>query len=406
MSITQAILSALAALYEQKFKTFLTLLGIIIGITTLITVVTLIEGANFYVADKVADLGPTVFQVSQFPRVSLNFNEYLKAMKWKRIEYEDYQYLANRAQEILRIGFASGATGLVKYRQESMENVTVRGVTPSMIDIEKKVLQDGRFFNASDGELHRQVAVIGADISDHLFEKEDPIGKKVLVGGREFLVIGTISRLGSVFGNSRDRFVMIPAPTLFKIYGQRRSVAIYCQAPDETKLAAAIDEATHLLRVRRQLGAGAVNTFSITTADTIMTIYRTITSSFFLVTIVISSISLLVGGVVIMNIMLVSVKERTREIGIRKAVGGRSKDILLQFLFEAITICIVGGLIGIAFGLGLAKLVELLTPFPADVRVGVVLLGFAVSTLVGVFFGIYPAYRAADLDPIEALRYE
>jgi putative ABC transport system permease protein len=406
MSLKQAILSALAALYEQKFKTFLTLLGIIIGITSLITVETLIEGANFYVADKVADLGPTVFQVSQFPRISLNYNEYIKAMKWKRIEYEDYEYLAERARETLRIGFTTRATGRAKYRQESMDNIAIRGVTPNMIDIEKKELEDGRFFNPSDGEMRRMVAVIGADISEHLFEREDPIGKRMLIGGREFLVIGTIKMLGSVFGISRDRFVMIPAPTLFKIYGQRRSVSIYCQAADQDRLPAAMDEIIHLMRVRRHLSGDAPSTFSITTADTIMGIYRTVTSSFFLVTIVISSISLLVGGVVIMNIMLVSVKERTREIGVRKAVGARSRDILLQFLFEAITICVVGGIIGIVLGLCLAKLVEWLTPFPADVRIGVIIVGFIASTLVGVFFGIYPAYRAAELDPIDALRYE
>ena len=406
MSFKQAILSALAALSEQKFKTFLTLLGIIIGITTLITVVSIIEGANFYVANKVADLGPAVFQVSQFPRVSLNFNEYLKATKWKSIEYEDYVYLAEKSRETLRIGFAARATDLVKHRQQSMENTTIRGVTSNMIDIERKQLQDGRFFNAADGELHRLVAVLGTDIIEQLFDNADPIGKKILIGGREFLVIGTIRKLGSVFGNPRDRFVMIPALTLFKIYGQRRGLSIFCQAPNEAKLAGSVDEVRHLMRIRRQARQGMPDPFSISTADTIMGIYRTITSSFFLVTVVIASISLLVGGVVIMNIMLVNVKERTREIGIRKAMGARSRDILMQFLLEAVTICLVGGAIGIVLGLGLAISVEYWTPFPATIHTTVIIGGFLVSSLVGVFFGIYPAYRAAQLDPIDALRYE
>lgn len=406
MSFKEAVLTALSSLLAQKFKTFLTLLGIIIGITTLITVVTLIEGANFYVSDKIADLGPGVFQLSQFPRVSANYNDYLKAMKWKHIEYEDYQYLAEKSHEAVRVGFAAGATDRIRYRDQSLPNVLVRGVSPNLIDIERKEVEDGRFFSESDADMRRSVCLLGADIVDKLFEREDPVGKKILVGGREFLVIGTIKRLGSVFGNSRDKFVLIPAPTLFKIYGSRRSVSIYCKAQSADQVPAAIEEIRHWMRVRRHLGEGQPDNFSVTTAETIMGIYKTITSSFFLVTIIIASISLLVGGVVIMNIMLVNVKERTREIGVRKALGARSRDILMQFLSEAVTLCLVGGLIGILLGIGAAKLVESLTPFPADVRLAVILLGFLVSTFVGVFFGLYPAYRAAELSPIEALRYE
>jgi putative ABC transport system permease protein len=406
MGFREAILSALSSLLTQKFKTFLTLLGIIIGITTLITVVTLIEGANFYVSDKIADLGPNVFQLSQFPRVSLNYNEYLKAMKWKRIEHADYLYLLEKSRNPLRIGFSCSANDLIRYRDQTFPSTAVRGVSTNMIDIEKKEIQDGRFVSEADAEMRRQVCVLGADIVEKLFVREDPISKKILVGGREFLVIGTIKPLGSVFGNSRDKFVIIPAPTLFKIYGSRRRVAIYCQARSQDEVEPTIDEIVHLMRIRRHVAEGDPNNFSITTAETIMGIYRTVTSSFFLVTIIISSISLLVGGVVIMNIMLVSVKERTREIGVRKAMGARSRDILMQFLSEAVTICLVGGALGILLGLSIAKLVELLTPFPANIRIVVVVLGFAVSTCVGVFFGIYPAYRAAELDPIEALRYE
>ncbi len=406
MSFQQAILSALTALAGQKFKTFLTLLGIIIGITTLITVVSVIEGANAYIADKVANLGPDVFQLSQFPRISPNFNEYFKAAKWKGIEYEDYVYLADKSKETLRIGFSTRVTDLLKYRQESMENTSVRGVTANVIDMERKLLQDGRFFEAIDDERRRQVAVLGTDVVEQLYSNTDPIGRKIFIGGREFTIIGTLQKQGSVFGQSRDRFVMIPALTLFKIYGQRHRISIVCQAPGEARLASSIEEIRHLMRLRRRIREGMEDTFSISTAETVIGIYRTITSGFFLVTTVIASISLLVGGVVIMNIMLVNVKERTREIGIRKAMGARSRDILMQFLLEAITICLVGGAIGIFLGLGLAVMVEHLTPFPASLRITVVMGGFLVSSLVGVFFGIYPAYRAAQLDPIDALRYE
>ena len=406
MTLREAVISALSSIVAQKLKTSLTLLGIIIGITTLITIVTLIEGANFYVSDKIADLGPAVFQVSRTPRVSINYNEFLKAAKWKRIEYDDYLYLSERSKEVLRIGAAATSTDKIRYRDQTSLNTSVRGVTANMIKIERKEVADGRFFSEVDEEMRRMVCVLGADLVDNLFRNQDPIGKKILIGGREFLVIGTIERVGTVFGNSRDKFVMVPTSTLFKIYGHRRSVTIYCQAPSEEWLPISIDEVRYLLRFRRHIKEGGADTFSITTADTIMGIYKTITSSFFIVTLIISSITLLVGGVVIMNIMLVSVRERTKEIGVRKALGARSRDILLQFLSEAVTICLVGGLIGILLGLGIAKLVAYLTPFPADVQFLVILLGFIVSTIEGIFFGIYPACRAAELSPIEALRYE
>lgn len=406
MTILEALLSAVQSLIAQKLRSFLTLLGIVIGISTLIAIVTLIEGANTYITDKVVDLNPDVFQISQFPRVFINFNEYIKAQKWKRIEYEDYEALSARARECRHFGIAATAQDLIKHREQSEKNILVRGVSPNMIEIERYDLEDGRYFDAPDNEGRRAVCVLGADLADLLFPGEDPVEKEVSIGGRNFRVIGMIKRLGTIFGASRDKFVLIPIETLFKVYGSRRSVAIYGQALSKDRLDSAVFEARGILRERRHVPFDAEDTFSVSTADTIISIYKTITSSFFLVTIIIASISLLVGGVVIMNIMMVSVKERTREIGIRRAMGACRRDILRQFLVEAVTLCTVGGGVGILTGLLMAKIIEALTPFPADVRFVVVILGLAASTLIGLFFGIYPAIRAAKLNPIESLRYE
>lgn len=406
MNILEAVASAVQSLVAQKLRSFLTLLGIVIGISTLIAIVTLIEGANAYISDKVVDLNPDVFQVSQFPRLSVNFNEFLKAQKWKKIEYEDYEALAARTQECRNIGVATSAQDLIKHRDQSSKETRVRGVSPNMIDIERYEVEGGRYFDEPDNEGRRSVCILGADLVDALFPGEDPIGKEITIGGRGFRVIGTIKRLGTIFGASRDKFVLVPIQTLFKIYGSHRSVAIYGQAKRKDELESAVFEARGILRERRHVPFDGEDTFSISTADTIISIYKTITSSFFLVTIIIASISLLVGGVVIMNIMMVSVKERTREIGIRRAVGARQRDILRQFLVEAVTLCTVGGAIGVLTGLLMAKLVEALTPFPADVRLVVVAMGLVVSTMIGLFFGIYPAMRAAKLNPIDSLRYE
>lgn len=406
MTILETLVSAVQSLIAQKLRSFLTLLGIVIGISTLIAIVTLIEGANTYISDKVVDLNPDVFQVSQFPRLFINFNEYIKAQKWKRIEYNDYEALAEQSRECLRIGVAATAQDLIKHRGQSSKNTTVRGVSPNMIDIERYEVEDGRYFDTPDNQGRRPVCILGADLVEALFRGEDPVGKEITIGGRGFRVVGTIKRLGSIFGASRDKFVLVPIQTLFKIYGSHRSVAIYGQARRKDQLESAISEVRGILRERRHVPFGGEDTFSISTADTIISIYKTVTSSFFLVTIIIASISLVVGGVVIMNIMMVSVKERTREIGIRRAIGARQRDILRQFLVEAVTLCTLGGAAGVMVGVFLAKTIEALTPFPADVRPVVVMLGLVVASMIGLFFGIYPAVRAAKLNPIDSLRYE
>lgn len=406
MQFSEFLRQAFDSLWSHKLRSALTLLGIVIGISTLITVVTLIEGADRFVENQMANLNPDVYQISQFPRVSLNFNDYIKARKWKELKYPDYLALETQLPATDRIGVATTANDLVRRGSQYAEGVTIRGVTPSMLDIEKLELEEGRYIDDLDKRERRSVCVLGKDISEALFPVSDPVGQQIKIGGRPFQVVGAASKMGSVFGHSRDKFVLVPITTLFKLYGSDRSVSIYGQVRDRHTLDDAVAEARAMLRIRRRLSESQEDTFSFTTVATIVSMYNRITSSFFVTMVVISSIALLVGGVVVMNIMLVTVRERTREIGIRKAMGARYRDILAQFLVEAILLCLVGGAIGIFCGFAFATLIAWLTPFPAAVRTFVVVAGLMVSSVVGILAGVYPAHQAARLSPIEALRYE
>lgn len=406
MQFTEFLRQAFDSLWSHKLRSALTLLGIIIGISTLITVVTLIEGADRFVEDQMSNLNPDVYQISQYPRVSLNFNDYIKARKWKELKYPDYLALETQLPATDRIGVATTASDLVRRGSQYAEGVTIRGVTPPMLDIEKLELEEGRYIDDFDKSERRSVCVLGKDISEALFPVSDPVGQQIKIGGRPFQVVGAARKMGSVFGHSRDKFVLVPITTLFRQYGSDRSVSIYGQVRDRHRLDDAVAEARAMLRIRRRLSESQEDTFSFTTVDTIVSMYNRITSSFFVTMVVISSIALLVGGVVVMNIMLVTVRERTREIGIRKAMGARYRDILAQFLIEAILLCVVGGAIGIFCGFAFATLIAWLTPFPAAVRTFVVVAGLIVSSVVGILAGVYPAHQAARLSPIEALRYE
>jgi len=406
MRFTEYLRQAFDSLWSHKLRSMLTLLGIIIGISTLITVVTLIEGADHFVEEQMANLNPDVYQLSQFPRVSLNFNDFIKARKWKPIKYADYVALQQQLKATDRIGVASTVSDLVRRGSQYVGGTTIRGVSASMLEIEKLELADGRYLDDLDESERRFVCVLGKEINENLFAASGSVGRQVNIGGRPFHVVGAAREMGSIFGRSRDKFVLVPITTLFKMYGSDRSVAIYGQVRNRRALDDAIAEARAALRIRRRLSRSQEDTFSFTTVGTIVSMYNRITSSFFVTMVVISSIALVVGGVVVMNIMLVSVRERTREIGIRKSMGARYRDILAQFLVEAILLCLAGGAIGILCGFGFATLIAWLSPFPADVRLVVVAAGLMVSSLVGILAGVYPAHQAARLNPIEALRYE
>lgn len=406
MERKEIIANALAALLAQKQRSILAILGIVVGISALVAMVALIEGANAYITERLVTLQPDVFQVSQLPSSFLNVNDFIKASKWKRIEYDDYLTVRQGCRQCDSVGAESALTGRLKYRNTATGSVQMRGLAASMFDIERVDVAQGRFFTDAEESQHLAVCLLGADLVNELFGNNDPLGAEISVMGKPFQVIGTIAPRGSIFGRTQDRFVIMPLPSLLHRFGSHQSVTIYCQQPKNAQLASVVDEVRGILRQKRHVMFGEEDTFFITTADSAAGIYDTVIGGFYFVTIIISGIALTVGGLGVTNIMLVNVRERTREIGLRKALGARKRDVLSQFLIETIMLCLLGGLLGTTIGLLIARAIAWVTPLPASSRPLVALVGFAVSTFVGLIAGMYPARRAADLSPIDALRYE
>ncbi|HWQ32787.1 MAG TPA: ABC transporter permease [Blastocatellia bacterium] len=406
MDRREILTSALSALLAQKLRSALAVLGIVVGIGALVAMVALIDGANAYITDRLVTLQPDVFQVSQFPSSLLNVNDFIKASKWKRIEYEDYLAVRQSSRECVAVGAESDLTGRLRRLGTVTGSVQIRGLTSSMLDIERVEVAAGRFYTEAEESQHVAVCLLGADIVTDLFGNSDPLGAELSVMGKPFQVIGSIAPRGSLFGRSQDRFIVIPLSTMLHRFGAHQALTIYCQQRADTSSASAVDEVRSLMRQQRHLLFGQEDTFFITTPDSAAAIYQTVIGGFYLVTIIISGIALTVGGLGVTNVMLVNVRERTREIGLRKAIGARRRDVLAQFLAETVVLCLLGGMLGTALGLLIAQLIAWLTPLPASSRPLVAMVGFAVSSLVGLIAGVYPARRAAELPPIEALRYE
>ena len=405
MNFREAILIALSSLRANRLRSLLTLLGIVIGVMTVIAVVSFISGLNDYVAQKIFNLGPDVFIINRTAFVTMSVEDFIESQKRKNLYLEDMEAVRQACTDCRSVGGSVNARAQVKYGREFLDS-SIQGYTAEVPGILGNELESGRFLTDYDIDHARSVCVIGADIVDNLFPFVDPIGKTVTVNDRQFEVIGVGKRQGTVVGQSRDNWVTIPITLHQRMWGIRRSVQIYAKATDETLLDRAQDQARLTLRARRHLAYKANDDFSIGTNQNFLQIWANISRAFFAVTIGIASISLLVGGIVVMNIMLVSVTERTSEIGVRKALGARSRDIMLQFLVESATLALVGGLIGIFLGSSIAIVAAWLTPLPAAIKWWAIALGLLVSTAVGLFFGIYPAKRAANLDPIAALRHE
>jgi len=404
MLIRDTVGLAFSALRAHKLRTALTLLGLVIGVTSLILVMTLIQGANVYVQSKIANLGTDIFQVSKVPLASTDFREVIRAKKHRDISFEDWRAVADRCSRCLGVGAQAEMLGRVKTEVESLPDVSIRGQTANMGWISTLDIEHGRFFTQSEQRAAAPVAVLGYGVAERLFKVGDPIGKKIRVAGAEFEVLGVAEEIGAILGQEQDKFVLIPIDAFEKLYGARHSLILHIKA--SRPIGATQDEVRLILRARRHAEPNAPDGFYFTTAQTYLDVWEDISSVFFLVLVLISSVASLVGGIVIMNITLVSVTERTKEIGLRRSVGARQRDIARQFLVEVLAQCLLGGLSGVALGFALALLIQQFTPFPASVQLWVALLGLGLASLIALIFGIYPALRAARLDPVVALRAE
>jgi putative ABC transport system permease protein len=395
---------ALSALAVHKLRTALTLLGLIIGVTSLILVVTIVQGANVYVEQKIANLGADVFQVAKVPLATTDFREMMRALKHADITAEDWKAVAQRCQSCLGVGAQATTMGRVVTEADSLADVTIRGQTANMAWIGSMDIERGRFFTEAEQQAAAPVVIIGSVIAERLYPNRDPMNKTLRIRGVEFMVIGLAEKVGTLLGQDQDSFVVIPLDTFAKLYGLRTSLVLQIKAAPP--MPPVQDEVRLILRARRHVGPERPDDFYFATADTYLDLWRDISSVFFVVLVLISSVASLVGGIVIMNITLVSVTERTKEIGLRRSVGARQRDIARQFLVEVLAQCLLGGLTGVLLGFGCALLLRQFTPFPADVELWVALAGLALASVIALIFGIYPAIKAARLDPVVALRSE
>ena len=402
----EAFWIALDALRSHKLRSFLTLLGVVIATTTLIVVMSIVNGMNLYIADHIANLGTNTFVLHQF-QWAQGFESFLNARRRnKPIRIEDFEYLRDSLRGYQQIGALAqlSPSPSARYKGHLIDEIQLSAVTPSFADIGREKIEQGRYISDSDYQHNARVCIIGQDLVDKLFSNVDPLDKEVQLAGLPFRVIGTTEKLGSTFGQSQDNFAIVPLSTFRNTWMNRPELMVFIKSPDGPHMAELQDEVRALMRARRHVPYREEDTFGVNASDTLMSAWKNLTGTIFAVTIGLVAVFMLVGGIVIMNIMLASVTERTHEIGIRKSLGARRRDILWQVVFESAVMATTGGVVGVLFAVAVARVVNIF--FTADVPVTAVVVGVSLSTAVGLFFGIYPARKAARLEPIEALRTE
>ena len=407
MNFAEALKLALQSLWANKLRTILTLVGVVMGVASIIMVVTLVNGADRYVSTKLSGYGADVFTVTRMASVIMTPEEYFRYEKRKIVRMEDYDAVREACTDCSEVGAQLQKSTNVVANGHSSNNTSVRGYTWTMLSLNNVDIAIGRGFNPADEEHGTHNVIVGYDIVDNLLGDGDPIGKEIRVDGIPYTIVGVGDRQGKTLGQSQDNWVAVPITTYQQTYGYNDSVNIYCRANgDAAVMERAKDQVRVLMRTRRHNAPGTDDDFEVETNDTFLDIWKQISSLFAWVVLGIASISLVVGGIVIMNIMLVSVTERTREIGVRKALGARQRDVLMQFLIESALMAFLGGALGVLSGIGVGKLITLVIGFPTSVPVWAVFMGLALAGGVGIFFGVYPASKAAKLDPVVALRAE
>jgi len=407
--LIEGVRIALKALVENKLRTFLTLLGNIVGTMSVIAVVSLIGGIDGYIREEVAQEGSNVFTVERinFLEAITDLDKFLDAIaRNKRIDIEDVDYIRKNVPSASVVGAAADKRKSLSYRNKWADRVEVRGRSVEYPILENVDLFAGRHLSQLEIERSNKVVVIGWDVYRNLFSGRSPIGKTLKIGREHFEVIGVIEDQGTIFGESKNRFVYIPVSRFLKMYGARQSVSIKIKAADVDLLGSAVEEAEIAMRIRHKLRPAEKNDFSVTTSKQLVSLWKNISSSIFKALIFLVSIALVVGGIVLMNVMLVSVTERTREIGVRKALGAKKVNIIWQFIVESITLSLLGGIIGIVVGFTIAAIISIVSPLPYVIAPWSIIAGLSVTFLIGVIFGTYPANKASNLDPVVALHHE